>query len=189
MRSKKRSSVFLTLGFLFVFVGLGYWFNNYLESQRAGKEASEMLEQLEGHIASRSNEIESKNLDLIDVNGMIGILSIPSKGIQLPVKTDYSLEAIKTAPAQYRGEQEEFENFVIAGHNYSTHFRELKNMAVGDKIIFTDTYGKENSFSTVDISTIAADDFEALRSGNWDVALFTCTLDSTRRIVVYGKLD
>lgn len=111
-----------------------------------------------------------------------GILEIPALGLTLPVKNDWSYEALKETPCRYFGSPEGV--FVIAAHNYSSHFGKLQRLAHGDEVIFTDWQGNAFLYRVDCRETLAASDTERMCSDKWDLTLFTCTYGGRRRIAI-----
>ena len=75
----------------------------------------------------------------------IGILSIPVLELELPVLTDWSYEKLRKAPCHYFGSCYE-PNFVIAAHNYRSHFGRLTQLLPGDLVLFTDVTGQTHCY-------------------------------------------
>lgn len=73
---------------------------------------------------------------------------------------------------------------MVAGHNYRSHFGKLANLSPGDPVTFTDMEGSAFSYIVMELETLPADAVEEMTSGDWDLTLFTCTLDGQSRITV-----
>lgn len=73
---------------------------------------------------------------------------------------------------------------IIAGHNYSSHFACLKDLDVGDEIIFTDAEGREFSYMVSSQQLLDPMEIESLETGDWDLTLFTCTIGGKSRVCV-----
>ena len=120
----------------------------------------------------------------VDGNSYIGVISIPSQSIDLPVMGgDWSYSKLRTAPCVYSGSVYQ-DNMIIAGHNYRRHFGKLSNLSIGDKVTFTDMSGNVFSYKVVEVESISGSDVEGMTSGDWDLTLFTCTMDGQRRITI-----
>ncbi len=61
----------------------------------------------------------------IDGNYYIGVLTIPSLDLSLPVMEDWDDEKLKISPCRYAGSLYQ-KNLVIAGHNYQRHFNGIE---------------------------------------------------------------
>lgn len=120
----------------------------------------------------------------------IGILQIPSLGLELPIMADYSYAELYNSPCRYFGGIAT-SDIVIAAHNYRYFFGPIDNLNSGDKLIFTDVNGKIFTYSVVQSEIIASNDLNSLlaNSDEWDMTLFTCTWSGTSRIVVRAQLD
>ncbi|MEG1431252.1 MAG: sortase, partial [Oscillospiraceae bacterium] len=62
-------------------------------------------------------------------------------------------------------------------------------LAVGDAVSFTDLEGRVQRYTVSQTTTIPQDDFEALETGDWDLALFTCTPGHVSRVLVCCRRD
>jgi sortase A len=114
-----------------------------------------------------------------------GILSIPDLGLRLPVLADCSDDLLKLSVCVYqRDGGREGGRMVIAGHNYRAHFGTLSSLVQGAAVSYTRMDGEEASYQVAEVTEIAADDYEALEAGEWDMTLLTCNLDMTKRILV-----
>ena len=114
----------------------------------------------------------------------IGYIEIPALYLSLPVigecESDASLDA---APCRYKGSAY-LDNMIIAGHNYRAHFGRLSNLSVGDAVRFTDMDGNVFNYEVIDFETVKGTMVERISEGEWDLTLFTCTLDGASRITV-----
>lgn len=63
------------------------------------------------------------------INGRdyIGVLSIPSLELELPVISQWDYPALKVAPCRYSGSLYQ-DNLIICAHNYASHFGKLKEL-------------------------------------------------------------
>lgn len=126
--------------------------------------------------------------DYITVDGTeyIGIIEVPSQGIQLPVIRNWSKSSLRIAPCRYVGCAKEG-TLVIAGHNYTSHFGRLFSVHSGDLITFTDVNGLVYQYEIVYTDTIQGNDIESMLArddGEWDLTLFTCTLGGQSRVTI-----
>lgn len=116
----------------------------------------------------------------------IGIISVPSLEIELPVMTEWSYPQLNISPCRYKGTVADG-NIIIAAHNYYTHFGRLRELSGGEEIIFTDAGGYPHYYEVSEITEINGRDIEAMDFGsadNWDLTLFTCTLSGQSRVTV-----
>lgn len=113
----------------------------------------------------------------------IGILSIPALEVELPVLTDWSYEKLKKAPCHYYGSCYE-SDFVIAAHNYPSHFGRLSELQDGDLVLFTDAVGELHGYEVVLLETLSPTATEEMITSGFDLSLYTCTPGGNNRVTV-----
>ena len=119
----------------------------------------------------------------VDGYDCIGILSIPVLELELPVLTDWSYAKLKIAPCHYFGSYYE-KDFVIAAHNYQSHFGRLSDLQPKDLILFTDISGTVHCYEVVLLETLPADATEEMITSGFDLSLYTCTPGGANRVTV-----
>lgn len=165
---------------------------------KAGVSAHHVLEQMEGmmetsripeagpdpdtpdYILNPNMELPQKN---INGKNYVGILELPSLRLTLPVLGEYSLPDMAIAPCRYAGTAYR-SGFVVAGHNYRTHFGSLNRLETGDPIYFTDMNGNGFVYHVAAVQVLGADGVEEMLSEEWDLTLFTCTYSGQTRFTV-----
>ena len=74
---------------------------------------------------------------------------------------------------------------MLAGHNYPAHFGLLSRLREGDAVRFTDMDGNVFSYQVTGQERLSPTAVEAMTAGeDWDLTLFTCTLDGQTRVTV-----
>lgn len=119
----------------------------------------------------------------VDGYDSIGVLSIPILELELPVLTDWSYAKLKIAPCHYFGSCYE-KDFVIAAHNYRSHFGRLSALQPKDLILFTDISGTVHCYEVVLLETLPANATEEMITSGFDLSLYTCTPGGASRITV-----
>ena len=120
----------------------------------------------------------------VDGYDCFGILSIPVLELELPVLADWSYEKLKIAPCVYSGSIYQ-NNMVIAAHNYWSHFSQIKNLKVGDAVIFTDCDDNVFEYTVGWVDILQKYDTEEMKSADdWDLTMFTCTYGGKERYTV-----
>lgn len=119
----------------------------------------------------------------LDKNGYLGILSIPSLELRLPVMADYEESLLKLAPCRYRGTVEGGD-LIIAGHNYRKQFSPIRHIQIGAEVIFTDAASRDIFYQVKQIDVVDGIAVADMVSGEWDMTLFTCTLNHVARVAV-----
>ena len=127
----------------------------------------------------------SREMPTAEVNGQayIGTLSVPSLGLTLPVISQWSDARLNLAPCRYAGSAYG-SGFVIAGHNYRSHFAPLYRVAIGDEVCFTDVEGMELRYTVAETGVLPPTAIEEMTSTSWDLTLFTCTTSGEARFAV-----
>ena len=191
--------VMMIIGISTVAAGLGLGGYNLWDDHRAGIQADAALyaivrlwEEAEitdpDEIPEASSELPSdsdRELSVWEVDGhrYIGMISIPVIDMALPVQEDWSPALLKTSPCRYMGSPYRGD-LIICAHNYDTHFGRLKNLLPGDEVVFTDVEENEFRYTVVELETLAGTAVEEMKSGEWDLTLFTCTLGGQTRVTV-----
>ena len=119
----------------------------------------------------------------VDGYDCIGVLSIPVLELELPVLTDWSYAKLKIAPCHYFGSYYE-KDFVIAAHNYQSHFGRLSELQPKDLILFTDISGTVYCYEVVLLETLPANATEEMITSGFDLSLYTCTPGGGSRVTV-----
>jgi len=119
----------------------------------------------------------------IDGQRYIGILEIPAYGVKLPVISQWSYPSLRISPCRYAGSAYT-DDLIISAHNYNYHFGVLKNLEIGDIVSFTDMDGNLFRYCMVEREILMPTDIEYMKSGEWDLTLFTCTLGGQYRVTV-----
>ena len=119
----------------------------------------------------------------VDGYDCIGVLSIPVLELELPVLTDWSYAKLKIAPCHYFGSYYE-EDFVIAAHNYQSHFGRLSALQPKDLVLFTDISGTVYCYEVVLLETLPTNATEEMITSGFDLSLYTCTPGGSNRVTV-----
>lgn len=123
----------------------------------------------------------------IDGTGYIGLLEIPACELKLPVISSWSYPNLKLGPCRYSGSAYKGD-FVIAAHNYTSHFGRLDWLQPGDLVRFTDVDGNVFVYTVELTETLTPHETEAMTDSGWELSLFTCTLDGSNRSTVRCRL-
>lgn len=119
----------------------------------------------------------------IDGNAYIGILEVPALQLTLPIMKDWSYRHLKLAPCRYAGEAAG-PDFVLAAHNYSTHFGKLPDLPAGEKIIFTDVDQHVYTYEVEALEIVAPEDIAGMTHSGYDLSLFTCDYSGGQRLTL-----
>ena len=185
---RKWIGVFCVLfGVICLLGSVGFVAYNRWEAEGATKSAQSLLEEVQRQIGEQDVQLDDSVREmptiLVDGYACIGILSMPVLDIELPVLTDWSYAKLKKAPCLYYGSYYE-KDFVIAAHNYQSHFGRLSELQVGDTVVFTDATGEKYDYEVVLLETLPAEATEAMITGGFDLSLYTCTTGGGSRVTV-----
>lgn len=125
-------------------------------------------------------EMPVKTVDGVDY---IGVIAVPSLSLELPVASEWSYERLKTSPCHYSGSVYSGD-MVLCAHNYSSHFGQIKTLKPGDAVVFTDVDGNVYNYEVAELETLQPAAVDEMKSGEWDLTLFTCTIGGQTRVTV-----
>ena len=200
----------LVLGICCILCAVGFVLYNKSQSSRAADASEQLLVDVQEQIiASVQNSVEEsvspdvESLDAkeppledpaaaapkemltakVDGYDCIGVLTIPVLELELPVLTDWSYEKFKLAPCLYYGSYYE-PDFVIAAHNYQSHFGKLSQLQQGDLILFTDISGTVHCYEVILLETLPGLATAEMITSGFDLSLYTCTASGSNRTTV-----
>lgn len=168
---------------------------NLVVDYTAGTENSETLSEMNNLFSAENKDSEDSQPEYllnpymempiitIDEIDYVGKITIPELQLELPVASECNYPNLRIAPCRYSGSVY-LDNMVIAAHNYSSHFGHIKNLSVGDNLIFTDADGHAFQYKIVDMEILNPTDVEDMTTGEWDLTLFTCTIGGRTRVTV-----
>ncbi len=126
---------------------------------------------------------------------VIATLNIPSLGIEYPVLSTTSTEALKIALNKYWGPNPNEEgNLVIVGHNYKNKkfFGKLSKIQKGSIVKITDTTGKTLDYKVYETDVIDPYDNSCtsqLTNGNTEITLITCYNNGKQRFIAKARAE
>lgn len=204
-RRKGRGIGLMTLGLLLIAAALVLTGYNIWDERRAEEASEKMLEQMELPVeeareryAGWESGLEGSEVDIpnyvlnpymempvtvIDGYEYIGVVSVPSLGLELPVMSEWSYPRLKVAPCRYQGSAYT-NDLIIAGHNYRKHFSPLKTLEPGARIVFTDVAGNQFYYIADSVEILKKTEVEQMEAGEWDLTLFTCTYGGQTRFTL-----
>ena len=180
----------VVLGVVCILSSVGFVVYNRWEDESAEEVAQSLLEGVQNIIDEKTagtddTEKTPTEMSTVKVDGYdcIGILSIPVLDLKLPVLTDWSYAKLKKAPCHYYGTYYE-KDFVIAAHNYKSHFGRLSELQTGDIVFFTDVNGVVYYYEVVLLETLPKEATKEMITGGFDLSLYTCTPGGGSRVTV-----
>ena len=181
------------LGVVCILSAAGFLVYNRWEDDQAEETAQDLLadvqsimdEKQPGQPLPDDTEQIPAEMETVNVGGYdcIGILSVPVLDLELPVLTDWSYAKLKKAPCHYYGTYYETD-FVIAAHNYKSHFGRLSQLQPGDIVIFTDVNGADHCYEVVLLETLPKEATQEMITSGFALSLYTCTPGGASRVTV-----
>lgn len=193
-RNKKGLGM-ISVGLLLITAALLIVLYNRIDDYLAGQDSQYyeeiLVQKMEEFVPEPEDpyiEIEDKEMPTIimDGNEYIGILIVPEYNLSLPVMKDWDYTKLKTAPCRFTGSY--FTNdLVICGHNYPSHFSNMKWIPLGSEIDFLAVDGTVYVYEVANIEIVDGNDMAGMISDpeeTWDMTLFTCTTGGRARSAV-----
>lgn len=213
---KQGGLLFITIGLLLIAAALFLVSYNLYDELRAEQSARQVVNKLDEYLPSEAAPEASTDpagdqeplvsdertvipdyvlypnmeMPVETINGIdfIGVLRIPTLELELPIISEWNYPNLKTAPCRYSGSAY-LNNLIICGHNYTSHFGNLKNLGEGDIATFTDMDGNVFTYKMVERETLLPTSIDAMESGDWDLTLFTCTVGGQSRVTIRFELE
>ncbi len=189
----------MAAGIIMFLSAVGLALYNYYTEYKAGADSALIMEQLASEISYRGEDIGKEepdyvlnpHMDLpvkeIDSHRYVGVLEVFSLGLELPVMEEWSYENFRISPCVYEGTPYR-SGFIIAAHNYRSHFGNIRQLTVGDKLAFTDINNNVFNYKVAGSEIVDRNAVSELTAGDWDLSLFTCTPGGRSRVVVRCEL-
>lgn len=193
----KVGTILMTSGAMLIAAALSLALYNIHTDKNAGDYSRKVLRSIESDIPELQTTYDTLNSDplidnslmesvKIENNDYIGIIHIPSLNIKLPVMSEWNYDNLKLSPCRYKGDIKD-NSMIIAAHNYSSHFGNIKDLTQGNEIYFIDINGIVYSYIVSETQTLDSSDTDEMESGDWDLTLFTCNFDGGNRVTVRCK--
>ena len=187
----------IVLGICCLVASAGFIVYNRWEAENAQNVSKDLLQNVRENMQELTREEISQDASMespvdvpremltTQVNGYdcIGVLSIPALELELPVLTDWDYVKLRMAPCHYFGSCYE-KNFVIAAHNYRSHFGRLSELQPKDLVLFTDVSGTVHGYEVVLLETLPGIATEEMITSGFDLSLYTCTPGGASRVTV-----
>lgn len=204
MDNAKRDRSLIWSGLLLIGAALCILGWSVLDEQRAARSAQQTLEKVKcaemqspfPNLPPVPAEPEcpalpeppDREMPVTTIDGVeyLGTLEIPALELELPIISQWSDSLLKIAPCRYKGSAY-LGDLILAGHNYRAHFSRLKNLQIGDAVIFTDAEGTVFRYAVSAFEQLPGTAICEMESGEWELTLFTCTAGGTARFTVRCK--
>ncbi|MCL2056123.1 MAG: sortase [Oscillospiraceae bacterium] len=186
----KNVVTFLLVTSAFCFLAtVGFLVYHVLDDNRAGNSSAQISQILTDFIgggnpggADEEDFAEPTPLMLQYGEAYMGLISIPSLSLELPVNNELSDENLENSPCRYIGDISG--PLIISAHNYRHHFANIDRLTKGDQVVITDMRGNEHRYAVELTEQLHESDIDGMINSPYDLTLFTCTLDNEKRITV-----
>ena len=204
-RGRGFGTFLIVLGLLLLAGAAGLTIYNILDSSRAEKESTEIVEQLDEEIPDELEKPDDVENTLQRLEGTvpempskpvggyeyIGELEIPSLGLRLPVMAEWDYSRLRVSPCRFTGSYLT-DDMVICAHNYPTHFGSIRGIQIGaevdfislDGMLYTYTVSNRETVGPTSVAQMIENDQNSDSEEDWDLTLFTCNLGGRTRCAV-----
>lgn len=197
----KLSNVLIAFGIVLLAAAGALTLWNLNESNAAARSDAAVVAALQQHIPEPTRPTEPSapvqeslpdyvldpemEMPVVQVDGCdyVGLLSIPTLGLELPVMSAWDYPSLRVAPCRYTGSAYT-DDLVIAAHNYASHFGRLRELSPGDSLSFTDMDGNVFDYAVEELEILGPYAVGQMTQGDWDLTLFTCTLGGQQRVTL-----
>lgn len=183
----KFSKYLIILGILCILLSITLYIKNKYQELDTGKKSKEMLDIIETKInVSDKEEIKSNTEDLVlNISGYdyIGVISIPSLNIKLPIMRETDYDRLAISPCKYYGNINT-NDLVLCAHDYVNQFGKISNLKEDDIIIITDVLGNNYVYKVVLTEELNPTDITNMIDSPFDLTLYTCSYGALKRITV-----
>lgn len=198
-KNRVKLIILITIILISIFLNRTHGEEEVLEEDNYTKETSNLTYTDVKDINELKEEIEKNIIQVEEYTNMprnikgykvIGKLSISSINLETYILEETNNKTLNLSVTKLSGPDiNTVGNFCITGHNYlkNNMFGKLKKVNKDDKIVLTDTFGKEQEYIVYDKFQISPDDTEVLNqntNGKKEVTLITCTIGAIKRLVV-----
>lgn len=183
----KFSKYLIILGILCVLLSITLYIKNKYQELDTGKKSKEILDIIETKInVSDKEEIKTNTEDLVlNISGYdyIGVISIPSLNIKLPIMRETDYDRLAISPCKYYGNITT-NDLVLCAHDYVNQFGKISNLKEDDIVIITDVLGNNYVYKVVLTEELNPTDITNMIDSPFDLTLYTCSYGALKRITV-----
>lgn len=183
----KFSKYLIILGILCILLSITLYIKNKYQELDTGKKSKEILDIIEAKInVSDKEEIKSNTEDLVlNISGYdyIGVISIPSLNIKLPIMRETDYDRLAISPCKYYGNINT-NDLVLCAHDYVNQFGKISNLKEDDIVIITDVLGNNYVYKVVLTEELNPTDITNMIDSPFDLTLYTCSYGALKRITV-----
>ena len=157
------------------------------------EEEPTLEEMIQDLLGEDQEETEPREMKTVTVDGYayIGLITIPSLDLSVPVMDQWDYERLKTAACLYSGSYYT-DDMVVCAHNYITLFDSIRRIRIGADVYFTNVDGETIHYIVTNVESLAAtaiedmveNSYNSTAAGTWELTLFTCNTGGQTRCAV-----
>ena len=184
---KKRFNLFILLGALLIFAGLGAMVLTQNSAEKNRISATETAEKIMAVLPPATEGIEGmysfSEMPAMSVDGTdyIALLKAEKYGVKMPIANRWSKNSAEKHPCRFTGSCYDGSMVIGAGE---VHFAFLAQLDIGDKITLTDMLGAEFNYTVEKIFRSDSAESEKLTAGDYPLVLFTFNSKENKYIIV-----
>lgn len=183
----KIGAFLVCVGTLLILCSIGLFIYFTCEDKFASIKSKQIVDEIKIDLEKVDNNSFSSS-DIVSkyYNGFetIGIISIPTLNLELPVLSGWDYSKLKVAPSIYYGSLNK-KGLIICAHNYVSHFKYLPNLNIDDYVIITDLGNRHYFYKVKEKKVIEPTSINEVMNTDYDLILFTCIKDGYVRYAVY----
>ena len=192
----KKGKALITIGLLLIAAALCLVVYNLVTTYIAGVATQKAADMLAENMEDTDTTVlpdyvinPEMDLPIVTIDGRdyVGILEIEPLNLKFSVLSEWNYPNLRVSPCKYASTPY-LGGFVICAHNYDSHFGRIKNLLQGDRITFTDMEGNVFNYEVVGVEILNPYDSMKMKSDDWDMTLFTCTIGGATRVTVRCEL-
>lgn len=194
-KKRKKGTFWIVMGNIMLLAALLLGAFNVRQDFAAGESVRAVIDSLKEDLPDSTDEETTllptymmdpdQEMPVKMINGQeyIGVLTIPSLDLELPIIGEWSYPRLRISPCRYTGSVYR-DDMILMAHNYAAHFGKIRNLQAGDEVLFTDMENHTFTYEVVETEILMPKAVEEMESGEWDLTLFTCTLGGRTRVTV-----
>lgn len=182
----KKGIILVIIGVIFLTNSILMVVHNNYQNKKAATKSKIVYEKIQNkEIITEESITSNKDMKVVNIDGLdyIGTIRIPVLNLNLPVISEWDYKKMKTFPCRYYGSIHT-NDLVICAHSYDNLFGKIKNLNTDDILIFTDISKKEYIYKVELIEILSPSNVIEMIESEFDLTLYTCTIDGKNRVTV-----
>lgn len=188
---QRAGAVCMAAGAVLLVAAAGLFAFNQVEARRANAEAAYAFDRVAACVEDAAAADVAANpydsaMPQVEIDGVayVGYLLIPDAGVRLPVTAAWDYGLLKQGACRYAGSVRTHD-LVIAAHNYALDYLGVFGPAPqGAKVYLATVDGACTVYEVATTEVLEPDAVDAMVRSPYDLTVFSCTYDGSRRVAV-----